>query len=142
MATFELREAARLWRDRQGRFARHMGTGTERLRQSVEQMAKASLLRLIYSKPEDVSPTGRKLWTRTEALLQSEKAVMGATGEVRLTNEQVYARRRHELGGPEEPVAKPGWDRRAPWRTAIQEDLRREQLAQYEAALLEALEAV
>jgi hypothetical protein len=75
----------------------------------LEQFARVEgqrqLSKLIYSKPEDVSSTGRKKWVRTGRLRNAETVTLtrGPGADVfslTLKNPVSYAEPRHEAGKP------------------------------------------
>jgi len=78
----------------------------------------------IYSKPEDVSSTGRKKWVRSRNLRAAERVVLTDDGAgFTLTNETVYASRRHEANKASYPYhVAPA--RTAHWRDETTVELR------------------
>jgi hypothetical protein len=137
MGTFDMPGYTRLWRDRRGRFAGAMAGAREELAREAQALARAALERLIYSKPEDVSGTGRKRWTRTRNLINNETAEVRGQAEVVLTNAMDYAEPRHEAGKPGRRNINP--NRVAHWRDAIRPELRELQLKLAARKLLELL---
>jgi hypothetical protein len=138
MATFTMTAYSKLWRDRQGRFASVAYGAREYLAASIQELSRAAMQRLIYSKPEDESTTGRKLWVRTGQLLNNEKSLLKGDGEIVLTNATDYAEPRHEAGKPGRRAINPA--RFAPWRDVMQDTFRQLQLAIYENAIQEWLQ--
>ncbi len=135
MATFDMPAYGRLWRDRQGRFVSVTREARLQLAMLTEALAKRVMQQLIYSKPEDVGPSGRKLWVRTGELMAGEHAVLKGDTEVILTNAVSYAEPRHEAGKPGRRAINPA--RFAPWRDVLAPVLRQLQLSIYENAIQE-----
>lgn len=135
MASFDTLAYSRLWRDRAGRLSAVSQGARQVLAAQVEKLAKLAMTQLIYSKPEDVSATGRKLWTRTGRLIGAEKAAVSGNNEIVLSNGVDYAEPRHEAGKPGRRPINPA--RFAPWREAIRETIRQEQLGITRAMLQE-----
>jgi len=108
-------------------WARRAGVVDGEVRRTVRQLGErlltSSLKHMqedIYDIPEDVSPTGRKKWTRTGALKAAEKLEFDADGAgCKLVNTQPYARARHELGRNGRATRRP-----AHWRDETREELR------------------
>lgn len=134
MSTFDMTLYSRVWRDRRGRFASVLAGGRIRLADAAQAIARSAMDRLIYSKSETVSATGRQLWTRTRNLIEHERGIVRGEGEVALTNDMVYAHSRHELGRDGRKT-----DRPAHWRDEIRPELREMQLAITEASVKEVL---
>jgi hypothetical protein len=132
MATFDMTAYSRLWRDRQGRFARMTAGGAVRLAQEAQRLSRQMMERLIYSIPETRSSSGKPLWVRTRNLINHEEGRATGPGAVSLVNSVVYARSRHELGRDGRQTTRP-----AHWRDKIRESLRAAQLAIYESALVD-----
>lgn len=136
--TFDMIAYSRLWRDRQGRFSGVDPLRRQQLAKRAQALSRAAMEKLIYSLPEAVAASGRQLWTRTRNLINAEKGEVRGSGEVALTNEMVYAHRRHEAN-------RPGFEfhvdpaRTAHWRDEIQPELRQEQLEISAAAIRDLL---
>jgi hypothetical protein len=96
-------------------FARYWNTKTRlegpslksefrRIGSLAHQLANRLLTQEIYSKPEDVSPSGRPKWRRTHFLAVSEKPAQfiehGDGIDCRLENTAEYAEPRHEANKP------------------------------------------
>jgi len=130
---FDSKEIARLWRNRAGQFASILEGGAEELAVMVEAESKRAMQTLIYSKPEDIGRSGRRLWVRTGALMAGEKARVKAPGVVTLTNNVSYAEPRHEANKPGRRQINPA--RTAHWREVIGPTIRAAQLRFYEERL-------
>jgi hypothetical protein len=77
----------------------------------------------IYSKPEDVSGTGRKKWVRTGRLRAGERVLFSEDGAgFTLTNVADYAEPRHEANKPGRRRINPA--RTSHWRDETREALR------------------
>ena len=85
------------------------------VRQRLTTELRRQINRGIYDKPEDTSPTGRKLWVRTNRLKNHEFVLLREMGDDRfelvIRNDMPYAEPRHEAN-------KPGRRRINPYRTA------------------------
>lgn len=114
---------ARLWADR----ALATGRGVKRAMRSVGQMAlrrsNELITQEIYSKPEDVTATGRQKWRRTGQLAAREALTFEDDGLTAvIVNETPYAEPRHEAGKPGRRKINPA--RVAHWRDDMVTELR------------------
>src|SRR5690349_18079912 len=67
---------------------------------SALKFCKERLTSTVYAIPEDVGPSGKKLWRRTGNLRRSEKMEVRSPYEVVVVNTAAYALPRHEAGKP------------------------------------------
>ena len=106
------------------RWERRVASARPALRMAMNELrlrTQAEVIRAInrgiYSKPEDVSPTGRKLWVRTGMLKAGEFVRLEDTFEttaVVITNFVPYAEPRHEANKPGRRQINPA--RTSHWR--------------------------
>lgn len=71
----------------------------------LEAESKRILRAKIYARRIPVSKSGRPLWSRTDELIEAEKAVVSGP-DVRLENASPHARPRNDLGLPGHRVPK------------------------------------
>lgn len=115
----------KLWDTRYQRSGPALRNELRRLGQRLLQLSLITMRDEIYSKPEDIAPSGRPKWVRTSNLLLSEGLREDSFDSVTLTNSAPYAHRRHEANKPGFPY-RVDPERTAHWRDDALAKLRQE----------------
>ena len=133
------RELAAKHRRRLSLVEREMNRQVRGIARGTQEFVDRTITREIYSIPEDVSPTGRPKWRRTNLLAHSEKAHVTDPYTVTVINTAPYAEPRHEAGKPGRRKINPL--RVSHWRDELVAAFRSNVLQQWRAAILRALNA-
>lgn len=126
---------ARAWERRSRDYGPRMRVEIQAIGRLALTVSDRLLTQEVYSKPEDLTHSGRMRWRRTNYLAVSEKLETNDGHRIVLVNEAPYAEPRHEANKPGRRRINPA--RTAHWRNdmllildrEIPERIRRLQLA-------------